>query len=105
MVAPDVTIFHTYPVVLGKELVGVVETGDVGNIVTELEADAITERLSSHLEGISPADGDLITLGAEIGHIFLGSRSTVHGRQGLTGGKHILGVADVGFRTHFEAIS
>ena len=104
VVTPDVTVLLALPVVLREELVGVVEAGDVGNVVAEQHAGVIEERLAAQHEGILPADVELVTHGTEVGDILLrGAAVTVGGGEHLAGGEHVLGVTDIAFCREVEA--
>ena len=57
----DLSEFHTYIVILCKDLILVVILCDDGLVVREVSADAVSEWLSTEFELVSPADRELIT--------------------------------------------
>ena len=61
--------------------------------------------MSGKVEHVLPLDGELITLGAEIGGIDLRRRSSVGCRKRDSGGKHVLGVADIHVTGKLETVS
>ena len=104
MITPDVAVLHANPIVLCKEFVRVVEAGNVGYEVTKNNAYTIVEIVTGKLEGIPPADGDFITLGAEVCNVLFRSRGAVNCGQRHTGGKHVLSVTDVGLDAGLKAV-
>ena len=59
--------------------------------------------MSCEHELVSPAEGELETLGTEVGGILLRSVRSVNRRKFITVGKHILGITDISLTRELES--
>ena len=103
MVAPDLAQ-SLANIIVGKQVGGVVELGDLGNIVAQGGADAVVEGLAAKLHGIVPAYHNLVSGSAQVGGILLRGALTVNVGKRHRLGEHILGVTDVGVGRDVQAV-
>ena len=101
--APDFSKLHALVVLFRKCLVLVLILGDFRVIDTDHTFDAVAERMSCEHELVSPAEGELETLGTEVGGILLRSVRSVNRRKFITVGKHILGITDISLTRELES--
>ena len=94
-VTPDFAPAHAFVVFLGEGAVGVVELGDVRNVVVEGQRHAVRERTAQQLELVAPVERELVAFGAQVGAVHFRRVGAVGGRQGDARGEHVLRVADV----------
>ena len=96
--APDFADLHALVVILIERFVGIVVFGDDALVVADVESDAVLERFAGQLELVAPVDGELVSLGAQVGCIHVGEGGAVDSRKCDAVGQHVLRVAyvDVG---------
>ena len=103
--APDFADLHALVVILIERFVGIVVFGDDALVVADVESDAVLERFACQLELVAPVDGELVSLGAQVGCIHVGKGGAVDAGQCDAVGQHVLRVAHIDVGCQVEPVA
>ena len=103
VVAPDLAQSLAH-IIVGKQVGGVVELGDLGDVVAQGGGNSVVEGLAAQFNGIVPAYHNLVSGSAQVGGILLRGALAINVGQRHRLGEHVLGVTDVGVGRDVQAV-
>ena len=102
--APYLAYLHAFIVIHGKCPVRVVIPGNYTLVITEIEANIISERLSCSHELVTPVHGDLVSRSTQVGSVHVRRIGSINCRKRDSFSQHVLGITDIGVCSNIETV-